>query len=160
MESYHIRRKDKEIKDTKVLESILTSQRYMTVAMCRDGEPYLVTLNHGYDPEKRCIYFHCAGEGKKLDFLRANPRVWGQALEDLGYIDGECEHAYRCVMFSGKAGFLEKDEEKRIALEVMIRQHESEPEKVMARVLKPDRIWEVTIGVIEIEEITGKQATE
>ena len=72
-----IRRKEKTIEDAAELRAILREAKHVTLAMCRDGEPYLVTVNHGFDPERRCLYFHCAREGKKVDILRANPRVWG-----------------------------------------------------------------------------------
>jgi hypothetical protein len=74
---YHVRRGDKEIRDEETMRKALKSTSYVTLAMCRDGEPYLVSLSHCFDEAGNCLYFHCAPEGKKLDFLRANPRVWG-----------------------------------------------------------------------------------
>jgi hypothetical protein len=126
--------------------------------MCRGDEPYLVVVNHGYDPRRRCLYFHCAADGRKVDVLRANPRVWGIAVEDLGYLDGECDHAFRSVMFGGRVTFLETEAEKREALEVMIRQLEREPGPVEARTLKPARLASVTVGRVDLEVVTGKQA--
>ncbi len=158
MKKYHLRRQDKALSDEAEMERILGSARYITLAMCAEGEPYLVVLNHGYDPAQRRIYFHCAREGRKIDILRANPRVWGVAFEDLGYLDGKCDHAYRSVMFGGKARFAENEDEKRTALEVMIRQQESDPEKVITEQLAPESIRNITIGVVEIEETSGKEA--
>jgi nitroimidazol reductase NimA-like FMN-containing flavoprotein (pyridoxamine 5'-phosphate oxidase superfamily) len=159
METYHLRRQDKALDDDEALFRILSSQRYVTIAMCRGGEPYLVNLNHGFDRDKRRIYFHCAPEGKKIDFLRSNPKVWGQVVEDLGYIDGECDHAYRSVMFSGRVGFLETIEDKRTALEIMIRQQESRPEPVIERTLESKKLAATCVGFIDIEEISGKEST-
>ncbi|GAG43343.1 unnamed protein product, partial [marine sediment metagenome] len=58
--------------------------KYITIAMSNDNEPYLATLSHGYNAEEKCIYFHCAKEGKKIDILNENDVVWGQALIDRG----------------------------------------------------------------------------
>ena len=58
-----IRRKDKEITNVGEMRKILRTAKYMTVAMCLNDEPYLVTLSHGYDEERNCVYFHCAREG-------------------------------------------------------------------------------------------------
>lgn len=160
MQKYHLRRHDKEVKKQSALGRILRSTRYITLSMCMDDEPYLVTLNHGFDQERGCLYFHCAPEGKKLDILRANPRVWGMAIEDLGYLDGRCDHAYRSVMFGGSVFFLSEVEEKRRALEIMIHQQESDPEKVILEQLKEGAIRAVTIGRIDIEEMSGKEALE
>ena len=158
MEKHHLRRADRALADGDEIDRILTTQHYVTVAACRGGEPYLVVLTHGYDAGRRRIYFHCAAEGKKIDFMKANPRVWGIAVEDLGYRDGACDHAYRSVMFGGRVGFVEDGDDKRRALELMIGQRESDPERVKARLLEPSRIGEVTIGRIDIDQISGKQA--
>ena len=70
--TYHVRRKDKEITDIAVLKKILKSAKYVTIAFSMDNQPYLVSLSHGYDENRNCIYFHCAKEGKKLDYLKSN----------------------------------------------------------------------------------------
>ena len=87
-----IRRKEKEISDKNEMLAILENARYITIAMCVDNEPYLVTLSHGYDRERNCIYFHSAREGKKIDILKEQNKVWGQALMDKGYVQGSCDH--------------------------------------------------------------------
>ena len=158
MERYHLRRTDRAIEDPAQMERILSRARYVTLAICGDGEPYLFVVNHGYDAAGRRIYFHCSPEGKKVDILRGNPRAWGIAVEDLGYVDGECEHKYRSVMFGGRVGFLESSEDKATALEVMIRQQESDPEPVMRRTLKPERLAVTSVGYVAVEEMSGKEA--
>ncbi len=156
MDSYHLRRVDKALEDPAVLGEILSSQKLMTLAFCRGSDPYLVTVNHGYDAASRCLFFHCAPVGKKIDFLRANPAVWGTVVQDLGYLPGECDHAYRSVHFSGRASFVEGEADKRRALTVMIDQLEPDPEPVKARVLTPEKIRGVTIVRIDIDSMTGK----
>ena len=157
---YHVRRHDKEIMDGETLKKILRSTDYVTVAMCMDGEPYLVSLSHVYDEEEGCLYFHCAGEGKKLDFLRANPRVWGQALIDRGYHEGQCSHLYASVMFNGIVDFIESVEEKRNMMEKMIRFQDSNPEPLLARLTKAEALSKTIVGRIRIGEMTGKKSAE
>jgi nitroimidazol reductase NimA-like FMN-containing flavoprotein (pyridoxamine 5'-phosphate oxidase superfamily) len=70
-----IRRREKTITERNEMIEILESVQYVTIAMCADNEPYLVTLSHGYDRECHCIYFHCAKEGKKIDILNSNSVV-------------------------------------------------------------------------------------
>ena len=158
MERHHIRRHDKAQTDQAVMDRVLESRHYVTVAMCSRGEPYLVALSHGYDPGNRRIYFHCAEAGRKIDILDENPRVWGECIEDHGYLDGRCDHAYVSVHFGGRVTFVEDYEEKRRALELLIRRHESDPTGVMERNLKPEKINSITIGRIDIESMTCKQA--
>jgi len=138
--------------------NVIASQRVMTIAMCRDSEPYLVPLNYGFDYSECCFYFHCARKGKKMDFLKENPVVWGQVLEDRGYRTGQCDHAFRCVMFHGRVAFLETEDEKRHALEVMIDHCEPDPEPVKSHLLVKGRLDKVFVGRIRVDAMSGKQA--
>jgi nitroimidazol reductase NimA-like FMN-containing flavoprotein (pyridoxamine 5'-phosphate oxidase superfamily) len=88
----NIRRKEKEISDKNEMLAVLENAEYITIAMCADNEPYLVTLSHGYDRERNCIYFHCAREGKKIDILNEQNKVWGQALMDKANVQGSFDH--------------------------------------------------------------------
>jgi nitroimidazol reductase NimA-like FMN-containing flavoprotein (pyridoxamine 5'-phosphate oxidase superfamily) len=105
--SFHLRRKDKEITDQNLLKKMLKTTKYVTLAFSDNTQTYLVSLSHGYDEERNCLYFHYAQEGKKLHYLRANNNTWGQALLDFGYVDGECTHLYASVHFSGKVSLIE-----------------------------------------------------
>ncbi len=104
MDTYHLRRSEKEITDPDQILAIIRGQKYMTLAKCKDNVLYLVTVNYGYDEARNCFYFHCARKVKKQDYLAANPMVWGQIVEDAGYQDGKCDHAFRTVQFQGCAG--------------------------------------------------------
>ncbi|MHA2081799.1 MAG: pyridoxamine 5'-phosphate oxidase family protein, partial [Candidatus Thorarchaeota archaeon] len=115
-----IRRKEKAIESKDEIIAIIQKAKYITIAMSVDDEPYLATMSHGYDVENYCIYFHCAQEGKKVDILKENNIVWGQALNDAGYVDGSCEHLYATAHFKGMVTFLKNHEEKKRALEIMI----------------------------------------
>jgi nitroimidazol reductase NimA-like FMN-containing flavoprotein (pyridoxamine 5'-phosphate oxidase superfamily) len=157
---YHIRRKDKEITDPEQLKRILKETNYVTLAMVKDGEPYLVSLSHGYDEDKRCIYFHSASEGKKLDYMRANPVVWGQAMLDHGYHVGECSHLYASVMFRGRVEFIEDIETKRHVFRTMVQQIEPDPESIMDDRVNSKGIPTTVVGRINIEYMTGKKSTE
>jgi nitroimidazol reductase NimA-like FMN-containing flavoprotein (pyridoxamine 5'-phosphate oxidase superfamily) len=154
--TYHVRRKDKEITDAKELKRILKTTKYVTVALSKNNEPYLVTLSHGYDEKSNCIFFHCATEGKKLDYLKSNNKVWGQALIDHGYDEGQCNHLYSSVHFSGKVTFIDKPEEKVKAMECMMRQLEKNPEPQIAK-LNAEKLKDALIGRIDVDYMSGKQ---
>ena len=153
--SFHVRRKDREVTDPAELRRVLKTTQYVTVALCMDNEPYLVALSHGYDEAKNCIYFHCATEGKKLAYRKANNRVWGQAVLDFGVTD-ECDYVYESVHFSGKMHLISDIGEKQHAVEALVRQLSRDPEKKLAQ-LKPEKLEKATIGRIDIEYMTGKK---
>jgi nitroimidazol reductase NimA-like FMN-containing flavoprotein (pyridoxamine 5'-phosphate oxidase superfamily) len=157
--SFHVRRKDIEITDDAALKKILKSSTYVTVALSMDNQPYLVSLSHGYDEAHNCLFFHCAKEGKKLEYLRSNNVVWGQALIDKGYAQGECTHKYASVHFSGRVSIIDSFEEKLQAIKCMINQLDKNPEKLIAN-LKPERLKNTIIGRIDIDHVTGKKSKD
>lgn len=155
-----IRRKEKAITDENELVEILQNTKYITIAMCKNNNPYLVTISHGYDPEAGVIYFHCASKGKKMEILSQNPFIYGQAINDLGYANGECDHHYESVHFKGKVEFITDLHEKKKALSLMIEQLEKIPElneKVKLEQLKDKSIQKVIIGRIKVLEKRGKK---
>jgi uncharacterized protein len=153
--SFHVLRKDREITNPDVLKEILKSTKYVTISLCMDNEPYLVSLSHGYDEKKNCIYFHCASQGKKLVYAESNNRVWGQAVKEYGVVE-ECDYAYASVHFSGRLFIVNAPEEKRHAMEVLVKQVSLNPEAKLAK-LKPEKLATTTMGRIDIEGMTGKQ---
>jgi len=156
---YHVRRKDKEITDEAVMKKILKTTQYVTIAMARDDQPYLVSLSHGYDEENHRIYFHCAKEGKKLDYMKANSSVWGQVVIDGGYVHGECSHLFASVMFSGSVTFLEGKDERWRAISLMTRQLDDDAEALITN-RKPESLDNTVIGRIDIDYMTGKKSEE
>lgn len=52
------------------------------ISMCREDEPYIVTLSYGYDIENNTLFFHCSPIGLKIDFIKSNPMVCGTIIEN------------------------------------------------------------------------------
>jgi nitroimidazol reductase NimA-like FMN-containing flavoprotein (pyridoxamine 5'-phosphate oxidase superfamily) len=122
-----------------------------------------VSLSHSYDEEAGCLYIHCASEGKKLDFMRGNPILSGQALIDHGYHAGRCSHLYISPVFNGKVEFIENLEIKKKALEHMILHQEKNPESLLTRLeafQAGSPLDKTTVAKIIIEELTGKKSAE
>ena len=153
--SFHVLRKDREITDPDTLKQILKTAKYVTVAFCMDNEPYLVSLSHGYDEKRNCVYFHCASRGKKLVYAKANNKVWGQAVKQYGVVE-ECDYAYASVHFSGRLFIVDDSDEKRHAMEVMVRQVSPNPEAKLAKITV-ERLAATTMCRVDIDFTTGKQ---
>jgi len=158
LEEYHLRRKDKAILDRKRMLDFLEGQKLVTVALSKDGKPYLFTADYGFDRKSKSIFVHCAKKGKKIDYIGANPVVWGQVMEDLGYVQGECDHKYRTVQFNGKAELVTDIEEKRKALNIMINRLEDEPEKGKRELIDKSGLKNVLIIRIKIVGLSGKES--
>jgi nitroimidazol reductase NimA-like FMN-containing flavoprotein (pyridoxamine 5'-phosphate oxidase superfamily) len=157
--SFHMRRRDKEITNSRLLKTILKSVKYVTISMSMNNQSYLVSLSCGYDENCNCIYFHCAKEGKKLEYLKTNSNVWGQALLDYGYMQGECDHNFASVHFKGKVNFITDPKEKLHALEIMIRQLDKNPDALIVKI-NQERLKSTLIGRIDIDFMTGKKSKE
>lgn len=156
--NYHLRRIEREIQDADSMESIIKNGKYAVIALCKDNEPYIVTMSYGYDASTRSLYFHGAKEGLKLNFLKANPRVCVTIIDDQGYIPGECSHAYRTVVVRGEMELLKDDVDRVKGIEVMINHLEQNSESMMAKVHQGTESWRNTAMMrLTITEITGKK---
>lgn len=155
---YHMRRNDRQIEDGSVLESILRRGKYAVLALCRQDESYIVTLSYGYDHSSRTLYFHCAKEGLKAEFVRENPNVCATIIEDGGYVQNKCAHAYRSVVIRGRVEVVDDDEEKMKGLDVLIGHLEENPAAVKEGLSrKRNRVDVMNIWKLKIEEITAKE---
>ena len=153
-----MRRREKEVTDKVELVRVLLKARHITIAMCDEDGPYLATLTHGYDEEQNAIFFHCAQQGRKVDALKRDSRIWGQALIDLGYVDGSCDHLYETTQFRGTVTFVDDLEEKRRALVIMVNKTERDPKTVIHEQITDDSLRNVNIGRIDIDIMTGKRS--
>ncbi|MFC1683755.1 pyridoxamine 5'-phosphate oxidase family protein [Candidatus Zixiibacteriota bacterium] len=158
MPKYHMHKKEREIADRSKLLEVLIRGRYAAVALCRKDEPYIVTLNYGYDQEKNCLYFHSAQRGLKIDFLAANEQACATVVEDLGYADGQCTHKYRSIILRGEMGLVQDLEEKKHGMSILIRHQESVPENMEKKLrATEDAYRRVAVLRLNISEITGKE---
>ena len=96
---------------------------YVTVSMTRpDGTPYGLPLSLVRDGD-RVFYFHCAGEGEKIDCLDANPAVSLSAVSKCTpkYEEEKnnfTEH-YHSAIAVGMAEIVRDDDEKIHALRLL-----------------------------------------
>ncbi|MBN1164442.1 MAG: pyridoxamine 5'-phosphate oxidase family protein [Candidatus Krumholzibacteriota bacterium] len=159
MARYHLTRKDREICDPEIIDAILGGGRLAQVALCRGEEPYIVTMNYGYDPRRGALYFHCAKQGQKLDFMRENPRVCATIVRDLGYVEGRCEHKFQSLVLRGRLRTVETLEGKKHGLDILLNHQEKTPGRVRRRHLREDSVYSTLEMLrLDIEEITGKEA--
>jgi nitroimidazol reductase NimA-like FMN-containing flavoprotein (pyridoxamine 5'-phosphate oxidase superfamily) len=158
MPVYHVRRTDREITAPEALASILRRGRYATIAMCQDGEPYVVTLSYGYDRTREALYFHVAEKGRKLDAIAADPRVCATVVLDSGYEQGACKHHYESVVLTGHLSLVTGADEVRHGMRVLIGHLEKEPEPVWERnrLDGDEGLKRAKVLRLDIEHITGK----
>ncbi|HUI92792.1 MAG TPA: pyridoxamine 5'-phosphate oxidase family protein [Chitinivibrionales bacterium] len=143
-----MRRKDREITDSKTMEAVIAESKFCRMALCDNGKPYVVPLCFGY--RDRTVYFHCAGEGRKLAVLRRNSEVC------LEFESGACvventvacrwRLRYKSVIAYGKAKPVDNGDEIRAALDLIMNHYGKGPFTFSDEDLKRVLIYKVPIG--------------
>jgi hypothetical protein len=150
-------KKEREIKDKEELIEILKQGKHAVISMCRNNEPYLVTLSYGYDIDKNSLYFHTAAKGLKIDFMNQNPSVCATVIDDNGYVMNECDHKFSSVVFWGEMCVVQDMEEKKHGMKILLNHLEDDPKELKEKFLKDDEtLKNVTFLRLDIKELTGK----
>lgn len=127
-----MRRKDREITGRENIEPILQACKVCRVAMTgTDGWPYVIPMNFGYtwDEDGLTLYFHGGVKGKKIDSLKADPRVCfemdcEEGLTGEGDLACRYSYAFSSIVGYGKVEFAEDNDEKRQGFDVIM-QHQT-----------------------------------
>jgi nitroimidazol reductase NimA-like FMN-containing flavoprotein (pyridoxamine 5'-phosphate oxidase superfamily) len=154
---YRMRRGDRAMPERADQFEVIRGGWYLTLALCREAEPYLVPLCYAFSEKENCFYVHCATSGKKLDFIRANQRVWGQVVDDRGYASGKGTYWYRSVMFDAMAETVSDPEAKRAALRALLERYEPDAEQLAAKMMAPAMIGRTAVLRLRVLTMTGKR---
>ncbi|MBN2516402.1 MAG: pyridoxamine 5'-phosphate oxidase family protein [Deltaproteobacteria bacterium] len=150
-----MRRNDKEITDTEVIDDIVNRSAVCRLALSETNRPYIVPVCFGY--RNRTLYVHSAREGKKIDILRKNNNVCVEFDVDheLVKADRACTWGmkYRSIICSGTASFVDDDREKREALDIIMAHYATGSFEYIDK-----KLTDTIVIKIEIESITGKQS--
>lgn len=123
-----MRRTDREITDFEEIRAIVERARVLRLALNGDGRPYVVPLHYGvvWEGELPVFYVHGAKEGRKLDLIRRDGRAFVE-IDTPGELvsggDTPCRYGacFESVMCDAEAEILEDGEEKRRALERLMK---------------------------------------
>lgn len=127
MKKHGLTRREREVTDPQEILRILDRAKIVHLGMIDGDEPYVVPLNYGYTMEDGtlCLYLHGATAGRKIDVLRANPKVFFEMDCDIAPFEGitACHYgnAYASVMGRGTAEILEDMEEKKKGLSILMK---------------------------------------
>ena len=92
--------------------SVLESETHGVLSVQGDdGYPYGMPMNHFYNAEDGCIYFHCGKVGHRLDALRRCDKV-SFCVYDQGYRnEGEWAYNVKSVIAFGRMELIEDMEQ-------------------------------------------------
>lgn len=120
-------RRERQVTDIDEILKILDNSKVLHLGLVDGDEPYVVPMNYGYtyENEKLTIWLHCARQGRKLDVMRVNPKVFFEMEYGITPFEGEvaCKYGitYSSLMGRGVATIIEDVETKKIALSALMK---------------------------------------
>ena len=133
---------------------MLTAFSVGVLVTCDASAPYAVPMNHAYSDGK--LYFHCAPTGRKLDIIRANPRVCYVVNRHFGEpgapVDGtQCHGNWESVIAHGKARVITDREELRAAFLTFGRYYNPDFD------LNESALETTSAIIVEVESMTARR---
>ena len=123
-----MRRIDRAVTDNQQITSIIEQAKVVHIGMIDNDRPYVVPMQYGFvfADGTLTLYVHCAKEGRKLDILKKNPRVFIELETNVAIVSGgdvPCKYGseYASVMGDGTAVIVEDVAEKISGLQLMMK---------------------------------------
>jgi nitroimidazol reductase NimA-like FMN-containing flavoprotein (pyridoxamine 5'-phosphate oxidase superfamily) len=119
---YTLRRTSREIENNEALGILRRCTWGFLSIVGPNATPYGVPLNHALleqDGEKYLI-FHCANEGRKIDYLKLQPQAAFVAVEGAETLPDKFSTAYASAMVSGRIERVDDPEAKRALLKFIV----------------------------------------
>ena len=152
-------RREREITDRAEILEILDRGSSLHLGLVDGDEPYVVPMNYGYTMDEDghlTFYLHGATQGRKLDLMRKNPRVFLEMECDVAPFEGDvaCRYgtAYKSLMARGRAVILEDPQEKMTGLSLFMKTQTGRDFEFNERLVKV-----VSVIRIDVDEYTAKR---
>lgn len=157
MADYHMNKSENQIRDDNEIFRLLKNGKYAVISMCRNNQPYVVTLSYGYDRPTGALFFHSALKGLKIDIIKDNPLVCATIIEDGGYVKNDCMHKYSSLVIFGEMSVVSEIEDKKYAMDALLNHLEEDPAQSKKRFIKTDKIYDnFAMLKMKILSMTGK----
>ena len=120
-------KRERQVTDPQQILHILNTGKVLHLGLSVNDEPYVVPMNYGYTMEdgKLVLYLHSAVQGKKLDMIRTNSKVFFEIDCDRIPFEGRlpCQYGmvYSSLMGRGTAVIVEDVEEKKQAMTLLMK---------------------------------------
>ncbi|MDD3209951.1 pyridoxamine 5'-phosphate oxidase family protein [Bacteroides graminisolvens] len=121
-----------------------------------EGDPYVIPMNFGY--QDGVIYLHSGPTGSSIDMLNKNNKVCITFSIDheLVFQHPQVACSYRMkaksVICRGKVGFIEDLDEKRQALDIIMKHYIDREFIYSDPAVKNVKIWEIPIDQVSAKE--------
>ncbi len=123
-----------------------------------DGYPYGIPMDHWYNDDDGCLYFHCARVGHKIDAIGCCDKASFCVMDQGFRREGEWALNIRSVIVFGRIQFLEDREQVLAMIRQLARKYFPGEEDVEQEVRTSSR--NVRMFRLVPEHITGKLVNE
>ena len=150
-------RRERQITDMNEIIKILDKAKVLHLGLVDGDEPYVVPMNYGYemDGDKLTIWLHGAPQGRKIDLMQKNPKVFFEMDCDITPFEGDvaCRYGitYSSIMGRGTATIVEDPEEKKHGLVVLMQTQTDKDFTFDDKIIKV-----VSVIRIDVSEYTAK----
>ena len=156
-----MRRTDREVTDNRQIQSIIEQAKVVHIGMIDNDHPYVVPMQYGFvfADGQLTLYVHCAKEGRKLDIIKKNPRVFIELETEAAIISGgdiPCKYGseYASVMGDGTVVVVEDVAEKIFGLQLLMKTQTGRDFGISEQMTKS-----VTVLRIDVPHVTAKSRT-
>ncbi len=143
--------------NTEFIEKVIKSCNVCFVGMAdEEGTPYVLPMNFGY--KEKTVILHSAPDGRKIDMLNRNKKVSIVFSTDseLVYQHKQVACSYRArstsVMISGEVEFIEDDEGKREALDILMENYSVDNFGYSNPAIRNVKVWRVKAETMTCRE--------
>lgn len=153
-----MRKKEREITSIDEIEAIIGRCDVCRIALTDENTPYIVTMNFGYSGGvQKKLFFHSAGEGRKIDILKKNNHVCFEMDTDHDLMSSRdaCDFSmkYSSVVGWGDIFIISDDKERKEGLDSVMKHYTNREEFTY----KQNVFNRTTILKLEIKTMTGKK---
>ena len=155
-----VRRKDREITDKKIIEDFISKQHIIRLRFYdkKNDEVYIVPVNYGHyiENEQYIFYIHGGKGGRKYELSKEEPKIGFEIDGNYELIEAKttCNYSahYQSIIGNGKIKIIEDVEEKRKALELIMKNSTGKD----GFEFNPKMVQNVAIYKLTVEKLTCK----
>ncbi len=154
-----MRRKDREVTDIQEILHIVDEAKILHLGLMDEGYPYIVPMHYGYEfaDGTFVFYLHSAKEGHKLDLIQKDAHVCVELETNVELVSGgevPCMYgaAFASVIGKGTAEFVEEEQEKIKALELLMKNQTGRAFEITGKMAES-----VAVIRVVVREFTAKR---
>lgn len=152
-----------QIRDSIIIDDVLSSVEYGTLALCVDNTPYSIPLNFVHDKES--IYFHGSKKGKKMQMIYENTNASFSVVQSYSIIQSyfssndllacPATHFFKSIIIDGQIEIIDSYEEKIKAMSLLMEKLQKEGG------YKPftDKAYEKMLNAVAVYKLNKKNLT-